>query len=299
METAARRRTHRRRHLAGDDLLRTARLDLRVGDRDRRQQRLRIGVQRLGVELGARRDLDDAAEIHHRDAMTDMAHNREIVGDEDVGEAQPFLQFLEQIHDLRLDRDVERRYRLVAEDQRRLQGQRAGNANALALSAREFVRIAVGHVGQQAHHVEQLGDLLAIGGAPAGQAMDLERLADDLRHLHARVQRPERVLIDHLHAPPDGPHAGTVVLGNVLALEHDLARGDVEHLEDGEAGRALAAAGLSHQPQRLATAHGEGDTVDGLHAADLLAHHGAGHDREMNLEVADLEHGLGGHGFRR
>ncbi len=251
-------------------------------------------MQRPGIELGTRRDLDDAAEIHHRDAMADMAHHGEIVGDEDVGEAEPLLQFLEQVHDLRLDRDVERRHRLVAEDQRRLQGQRAGDADALALSAREFMRIAVGHIGQQAHHVEQLGDLLAIGGASTGQAVDLERFADDLRHLHARVQRTERILVDHLHASPDRPHAGTVVIGNVLTLEHDLARGDVEHLEHGETGRALSAAGLTHQPERFATAHDEGDSVDGFHAADLLAHHGAGHDREMDLEVADLEYSLGG-----
>ena len=38
------------------------------------------------------RGLDDAAEIHHRDAVGDVLHHREIVRDEDVGEAEPLLQ---------------------------------------------------------------------------------------------------------------------------------------------------------------------------------------------------------------
>jgi hypothetical protein len=32
--------------------------------------------------------------------------------------------------------------------------------------------------------------------------VQLERLADDLHHALARVQRRERVLEDHLHLPP-------------------------------------------------------------------------------------------------
>ena len=158
-----------------------ARLDLGVGDRDRRQQRLGVGVQRAGVELDARGDLDDAAEIHHGDAVADVAHHGKIVGDEDVGQPQPLLQLLKQVHDLRLDRHVERRHRLVADDQRRLERQRAGDADPLALAAGEFVRVAVGHVGQQAHHVEQAGDALAVDRAVACHAVHLERLADDLR----------------------------------------------------------------------------------------------------------------------
>ena len=44
----------------------------------------------------------------------------EIVGDEEIGEAEPLAQVLEQVDDLRLDRHVERRHRLVADDELRL-----------------------------------------------------------------------------------------------------------------------------------------------------------------------------------
>ena len=52
-------------------------LPLRIGDRRRRQQRLRIGMQRTGEQRVARRLLDDAAEIHHDDLVGHVADDRE------------------------------------------------------------------------------------------------------------------------------------------------------------------------------------------------------------------------------
>ena len=53
------------------------------------------------------------------------------------------LQLSQQVEDLRLHRDVERRGRLVADDQLRLHRQRARDGDALALAAGELVRIAL------------------------------------------------------------------------------------------------------------------------------------------------------------
>ena len=41
------------------------------------------------------------AEIHHRDAVGDVLHHREIVRDEDVGEPEALLQVAQQVEDLR------------------------------------------------------------------------------------------------------------------------------------------------------------------------------------------------------
>ena len=65
-----------------------------------------------------------------------MAHDREVVGDEEVGEAELRLQVLEQVDDLALDRHVEGGDGLVADKNLRLHGERAGDADALALTAR-------------------------------------------------------------------------------------------------------------------------------------------------------------------
>ena len=80
---------------------------------------------------------------HHGDAVGHVVDHGEIVRDEQVGEAELLLQILEQVEDLRLHRDVERRDRLVADQQVGPERQRAGDADALALAAGKAVRIAV------------------------------------------------------------------------------------------------------------------------------------------------------------
>ena len=50
----------------------------RMRCRHRGNQRLGVGVQRLGVERPLIRKLDDLAQIHHGDAVTDVLDDREI-----------------------------------------------------------------------------------------------------------------------------------------------------------------------------------------------------------------------------
>ena len=114
----------------------------RVGDGHGGQQLLRVGVLRVAEDRLARPDLDDLAEIHHRDPVADALDHRHVVRDEQVGEPELRLQVQHQVDDLRLDRDVERGDRLVGDDQLRPDGERAGDADALALAAGEFVREA-------------------------------------------------------------------------------------------------------------------------------------------------------------
>ena len=81
-------------------------------------------------------------------------------------------QVAEQVHHLRLDRDVEGGDRLVGDDQLRLHGERPGDADALALAAGELVRVAVDVLGVEADQLEQLLHpllLLALGQAVHAQ----------------------------------------------------------------------------------------------------------------------------------
>ena len=71
-----------------------------------------------------------------------MLDQPQVVRDEEVRQLQPLLQIHQQVDDLRLDRDVQRRDRLVGDDERRVERQRAREADALTLSAAELVRIA-------------------------------------------------------------------------------------------------------------------------------------------------------------
>ena len=58
-----------------------------------------------------------------------------------VSEVERLLQVLHQVHDLRLDRHVERTDGLVAHDELRIGGEGSRDADPLALPAREGVQV--------------------------------------------------------------------------------------------------------------------------------------------------------------
>ena len=128
----------------------------RVEDRGGGQQRLRVGVGGEAKSVSVSAELDHAAEIHHRDPVRDVPHQPQVVGDEQDGQAEPRLQLEQQVDDLGLDRDVEGGDQLVGDQALGLDRERAGDADALALAARELVRVAERGVGRQADEVEQL-----------------------------------------------------------------------------------------------------------------------------------------------
>ena len=104
-------------------------------------QELGVGVFWREEHAVRRPQFHQRAEIHHRHAVGDVAHHRQVVGDEQQRETQRFLQFVQQVHHLRLHGHVEGGDRLVADDELRLQHQRPGDADALALAAGKLVRI--------------------------------------------------------------------------------------------------------------------------------------------------------------
>ena len=77
MEVAAARRMYRAWHVALQRRFGVA--DGRIGHRDRGQQRLGVGMAGLGEDGGLVGDLDNAAEIHHGDAMPDVLDHAEVV----------------------------------------------------------------------------------------------------------------------------------------------------------------------------------------------------------------------------
>ena len=103
--------------------------------------------------------LDDLALLHDADAVGELAHDAEIVGDEQHRHAEPLLRFLQQFQDLRLHRDVERGGRLVGDQQIRLVRQRHGDHHALALAAGKLMRIGAEPLGR-------------IGNADLGEQFD-------------------------------------------------------------------------------------------------------------------------------
>ena len=92
--------------------------------------------------------LDDPTLRHDAHPVGHLAHDAEVVGDEQQRHAVARLQRLQELQDLRLDGDVERRGRLVGDQQVGLVGERHGDHHPLALAARELVRIGVEALGR-------------------------------------------------------------------------------------------------------------------------------------------------------
>ena len=201
-----------------------------------------------------------------------MLHHVQAVRDEQVREAQALLQVLQEVEHLRLHRHVERRYRLVADDELGLGGERTGDPDALALAARELVRIAGRHGRGEPHELQQLrhapGNLVR-----RKQAVRHDGLGDDLGDGHARVERGVRVLEHELDITAEGAPLARGERGDVTAVEGDGAARGRDQSGDHAANRRLAATGLAHEPEHLAAADGERDVVDGAHVREGLTEH--------------------------
>ena len=159
---------------------------------------LGVGVLRGGENVPRGAPLDDLAIVHDADPVGHLAHDAEIVGDEQHGHVELGLELRQELEDLRLDGHVERRGRLIGDEQVRLVGKRHGDHHPLPLPARELVRIAgkapLGVV--DADFVEEVEH--ALPRRPVGQpAMDLQHLAHLLLDGVQRVERGHRLLEDH------------------------------------------------------------------------------------------------------
>jgi len=105
-------------------------------------QCLGVGVQGQRPERSRWSRLDHHAEVHDRDDVGDVAHDREVVRDQQQAERKPAREVDEQVRDLCLRGRIEGCERLVEDEDRRIRGQRAGDGNSLPLPAAELVRIA-------------------------------------------------------------------------------------------------------------------------------------------------------------
>ena len=81
-------------------------VDRGIRDRDRREECFRVRMRRVREQVVAVCDLNDAAEVHHRDAVAEVLDNAEVVCDEEQRQVELALQLVEQVQDLRLDRNI-------------------------------------------------------------------------------------------------------------------------------------------------------------------------------------------------
>ena len=196
-------------------------------------------------------------------------------------------QGVDDVEDLGLDRDVERRRRLVGDQQLGLADESHGDDDALAQSPGQLEGVLVEPLGRSRHldHLEHL-EGAALGLLVRGAVVDAQPLADLLADPHGRVQRAHRVLGDQGDGRcPACAHLFSVRVDEVDALEDGCAAA----MRPLPGSRRMIARPVVVLPQpdspdeadALAGVHVERDAVDGRHRA--IAH------LEADPEVLDRE----------
>ena len=248
---------------------------VRIGDGNRGKQRLGVGVQGIAEDIRRRAVFHEVSEVHNAHGIGDMLHHGQVVGDEEIGKLILLLQLLEKVYDLRLDRHVQRRYRLVADHELRVQSKGPGNADALPLSAGELVGVAVLVEGLQAAAVHD-PVYVVVELILRHELMLPHRLADDLAHGKPGGQARKRILEDDLHLRAKAAHLLIGDIVDLLPVKQHLAAGLLPgQAQDGTARGGLAAAGLAHKTHGGAAPEVEGHAVHRLDIADGFGDHAA------------------------
>ena len=84
---------------------------------------------------------DYFARIHDRNPLTHTGNNAKVMGNHDNCHAKLVLQLHHQLQDLRLNRHIQSRRRLVRNQKLRLTGKRHSNHDTLPHTSRKLVRI--------------------------------------------------------------------------------------------------------------------------------------------------------------
>src|SRR5665213_609632 len=206
--------------------------------------------------------------VHHDDAVRAPGDDAHVVRDQEDTHAEFFAQRVNDVQDLGLDGDVERRGRLVGDEEFGLTDETHGDYDALAKSPGKFKGVLVEPFGRSGHldHIEDFKGpraRLFVGGA----VVDAQALADLTTDLHGRVERAHRVLRNQ------GDRAASLVLHLLLAqgrevdaFEFDRARRDAsvtgQEAHNRQSRGGLAAARLTDQTDAFAGIDVDGEVVD-------------------------------------
>ena len=238
-------------------------------------ERGRIG-QKLARVLAARRSqnlrsralLLNASALEHDDVVRPVRRDSQVVGHQQNGRAVFAAQLVDQIEDALLHRHIEGAGGFVGDDQRRAQGNRNGDQDALAHAAGQLVRVL-------------LSAQIRLGEADAGQKLDDTRidfrpaaLPVNLKHFGDlstdgldRVERCRRILWDQADlAAANGVELLLRPARDIGAVEPDRTGFQSAVLcqkpDHGLRRGGLSGARLAHERHDLTRTHQQRNLVD-------------------------------------
>ena len=197
--------------------------------------------------------------------------DRQIVRNEQIGQAEPLAQFEQQVQHRRLHRHVEARGRLVEDHKARPQQQDAGERDAPQLAARQFVRVAQPGKAIETDRFEHRVDPLRARSAD-GDAVDPEAFFEGAADAPPRVERGGGILMDILdvRCAGDAPACGGRPLTTAPSSRISPAALALQ-AQHGAAERRLAAAGFADETEDLAGPNRQADPANRAHRRHCAA----------------------------
>ena len=235
----------------------------------------------------ARALLHDAAVAHHQDVVGQGAHHRQVVGDEQVAQAQLRLQPGQEVEDLVLHQHVQRGHRLVAHHQPRARRECARDGHALPLTAGQFVRVPVGHAPTAARPGPATPPpwRRRRGRSPTPKVRSGSAMIRSTVHIgfsDAYGSWNTGCIVCRAARQP-----GAAQADELLARQPDRARGRGDQAEHHVCGGRLAGAGLAHDGRGSSVADRERHVVHGTQ------HPAPAADAVLLRDVRHLQHRLG------
>ena len=219
----------------------------------------------MPVDLVRRPDLTELPEKHDAHAVCQIPHDGKVVADEQKGQLAGGLQLLQQVQNLILHRHIQRRDRLVADDEARVRGDGPRDADALALAAGKLVRKAGKEFLRNADRLQQPAHPRGRLISALAQLPGLNRLGNQVPHRHPGVQGGVRVLEDELHLFSQRFEFAVLHGGDAPAAEQNLAGRRHQRADQQPAQRGFAAARFPDQTEGFALANLQRDAGHGVY----------------------------------
>ena len=227
----------------------------------RGDQRLGVGVRRSREELVDGSDLDDVPQIHDRDAIADVTHGAQVVRDHEQRQIEAPPEDGEQVQNLCPNGGIDRRDRLVADQEPGPQQQRPGDDDALQLAAGALVRVMPRDRGVEADIGQGLADARqALPGR--SDAVLAERHRQRPLDSHPGIERAGRVLEHHLDEAAEAAQLFGLHAEEVSPVDRDGASVGLRVVEREPGQCRLPASRFADQPHDLAPLDVQGHAVD-------------------------------------
>ena len=176
---------------------------LRIGNGDSGNQATGVRMQGVVKQFLRICYFHDIALVDNTDTIGDKADNRQVMGDEEIGNITFLLELLHQIQDLGTDGNVQCGNRLVSNNQLGLHNHCTGNTDSLTLTAGELVGVTGQMLGQQANIIDDFLDLSNAVSFVFEELEVVQTFGNDVVNSCALVQGSCRILEDHLDITDD------------------------------------------------------------------------------------------------